>query len=71
MRKGKSCLCSGRGVLETGERFCVLGKEEQRRWREKGSKCIHSLVLCPSDPAVLSMYRTRPPTRNFGMEIRQ
>ena len=71
MRKGKSCLCSGRDVLETGERFCVLGKEEKRRWREKRSKCIHSLVLCRSDPAVLSLDRTRPPTRNFRMEIRQ
>lgn len=69
-RKGKSWLCSGKDVPQTRERFCVLGREEEGRWREKTSNYIHHFILCHSDPALLPLDRTLPPTSNFGMEIR-
>ena len=68
--KGKSWLCSGKDVPETGERFCVLGREKEGRWTEKTSNYIRHFILCRSDPALLSLDRTLPPTSNFGLEIK-
>lgn len=63
VRRGKPWLCSGRALLETGERFRVLGREEKRGGGGMGKKSnyTHCFVLCPLE----QHFHWAGPTRQF------